>query len=54
MPRPILKKIDIIQLINRSLDFIKLSSKNSINLFNKQRNNLLMAMKISLIEFLLI
>ena len=35
MPRPILKKIDIIQLINKSLDFTKLSSKNSINLFSK-------------------
>ena len=38
MPRPILKKIDIIQLINKSLDFIKLSSKNSINLINKINN----------------
>ena len=37
MPRPILKKIDIIKLINKSLDFIKLTSKNSINLDNKQR-----------------
>ena len=35
MPRPILKKIDIIKLINRSLDFAKLSSKNSINLVKK-------------------
>ncbi len=35
MPRPILKKIDILQLINKSLDFIKLTSKNSINLINK-------------------
>ena len=37
MPRPILKKTDIIKLINRSLDFIKLSSKNSINLDNKAK-----------------
>ena len=37
MPRPILKKIDIIQLINKSLDFIKLTSKNSINLLNKNK-----------------
>lgn len=35
MPRPILKKIDIIKLINKSLDFIKLTTKNSINLVNK-------------------
>ena len=34
MPRPILKKINVIELINKSLDFIKLSSKNSINLIN--------------------
>ena len=39
MPAPILKKIDIIKLINKSLDFIKLSSKNSIN-FNKQSKNI--------------
>merc|ERR1711991_704093 len=38
MPRPILKKVNIIKLINKSLDFIKLSSKNSIN-FNKQSKN---------------
>ena len=35
MPRPILKKIDIIQLVNSSLNLTKLSSKNSINLFSK-------------------
>ena len=38
MPRPILKKVDIINLINKSLDFIKLSSKNSIKLFNGTKN----------------
>ena len=38
MPRPILKKTDIIQVINKSLDFIKLSSKSSINLINKVKN----------------
>jgi two-component system nitrogen regulation sensor histidine kinase NtrY len=32
MPRPILKKIDIKNVIDKSLDFIKLTSKNSINL----------------------
>ena len=38
MPRPILKKIDLNQLINKSLDFIKLTSKNSINLIFKTKN----------------
>ena len=38
MPRPILKKIDIVQLINKSLDFIKLSSKNLINFKSKAKN----------------
>jgi two-component system, NtrC family, nitrogen regulation sensor histidine kinase NtrY len=38
MPRPILKKIDITKLINTSLDFIKFSSKNSINLIKKTKN----------------
>ncbi len=32
MPRPIFKKVDIINLINKSLDFINLNSKNDINL----------------------
>jgi two-component system nitrogen regulation sensor histidine kinase NtrY len=36
MPRPILKKINVIELINKSLDFIKLTSKNSINFINKK------------------
>ncbi len=31
MPRPIFKKIDLTKIINKSLDFIKLTSKNSIN-----------------------
>ena len=39
MPRPILKKVDITQLINKSLDFIKLTSKNSINLLNGASNH---------------
>jgi len=38
MPRPILKKINIISLINKSLDFIKMTSKNSINLIKKTNN----------------
>ena len=39
MPRPILKKVDITKLINKSLDFIKLTSKNSINLLNGNSNH---------------
>ena len=38
MPRPILKKIDIVHIIKKSLDFIKLTSKNSINFINKSKN----------------
>ena len=37
MPRPILKKVDINKLINKFLDFINLTSKNSINLVNKTK-----------------
>ena len=32
MPRPILKKINLLKLINNSLDFVKMTSKASINL----------------------
>ena len=32
MPRPILKKIDIVKIVNKTLDFIKLTSKNTLNL----------------------
>ena len=32
MPRPILKKINIVDIIKKSLDLIKMSSKNEINL----------------------
>ena len=38
MPRPIFKKIDATKLINKSLDFIKLSTKSSINLINNSKN----------------
>jgi len=41
MPRPILKKIDIINLIKKSLDFIKLASKNSINLISNTKKQLI-------------
>ncbi len=39
MPRPILIKTDINQVINKSLDFIKLTSKNLINFNIKSKNN---------------
>ena len=39
MPRPILKKIDISQIINKSLDFIKITSKNSFNLINNSNGS---------------
>ncbi len=38
MPRPILRKINIVSLLKKSLDFIKISSKNSINLNVKEKN----------------
>ena len=38
MPRPILKKIDIVKLIKKTLDFLKLTSKNPINIVNKTNN----------------
>ena len=37
MPRPILKKINIINVIKKSLDFIKMTSKSSINLITKDK-----------------
>ena len=41
MPRPILKKMDIANLINKSLDFIKMTSKNSVNLIVKTKNTVI-------------
>ena len=38
MPRPILKKLNIIDLIKKSLDFIKMTSTNSIKLNFKNKN----------------
>ena len=38
MPRPILKKINIISIINNVLDLIKMSSKHSINLIQKSKH----------------
>ncbi len=37
MPQPILKKIDLTKLISKSLEFIKLTSKNTINLISKTK-----------------
>ena len=41
MPRPIFKKIDIINIINRSVDFIKMSSKNIINIITNHKKLLI-------------
>ncbi len=38
MPRPILKKVDIVKIINKSLDFIKMNSKHEINFTNKPKH----------------
>ena len=38
MPRPIFKKIDLIQLITKSSDFIKMTSKNSINVIKNTKD----------------
>ncbi len=38
MPRPIFKKIDLIQLITKSSDFIKMTSKNSINIIKNTQD----------------
>jgi two-component system, NtrC family, nitrogen regulation sensor histidine kinase NtrY len=38
MPSPLLKKIDIVKTIKKSLDFVKMSSKNNINLVIKIKN----------------
>ena len=37
MPRPILKKINIVNVIKKSLEFIKMTSKSSINLITKDK-----------------
>ena len=38
MPRPIFKKLNIVELIKSSLEFIKISSKNTINLISKNQD----------------
>ena len=37
MPRPIFKKINLIEIINQSVDFVKMSSKNEINITSQQK-----------------
>ncbi len=37
MPRPILNKVDIVKIIEKSLDLIKMSSKHEINFNNKSK-----------------
>ena len=39
MPRPIMKKLNIFDLVSRSVDFMKMSSKNKINI-NTNKNQL--------------
>ncbi len=38
MPRPILKKINLTKLVKNSLEFIKMTSKHTINLFSEEKN----------------
>ena len=42
MPRPILKKIDIIEIVKKSLEFIKMTSKNSITLTLKTKQQFIL------------
>ena len=42
MPRPILKKVNIKDLINQSLDFVKMSSKNKINFNIKTKHHFIL------------
>ena len=37
MPRPIFKKINIIDVLNNSVDFIKMTSKNKINIITDHK-----------------
>ena len=37
MPRPILKKINLVNLINQSLEFVKMTSTSSINFISKNK-----------------
>ena len=42
MPRPILKKINLVNVIKKSLDFVKLSSKSSIHFSVKEKKSLIL------------
>ena len=42
MPRPILKKVNIKDLINQSLDFVKMSSKNKMNFNIKTKHHFIL------------
>ncbi len=42
MPRPIFKNINILEVINRSIDFAKMSSKNNINLKSNEKKILIL------------
>ena len=39
MPRPILKKINFTEIVKKTLQFIKMTSKNSINLITNNKEN---------------
>ena len=41
MPRPIFKKLNILNVINRSVDFIKMSSKNNIEVKHNDKNQII-------------
>ncbi len=38
MPRPVFKEINIIEILNRSVDFAKMSSKNDIEIISNHKN----------------
>ena len=39
MPSPVFKKVNLISILERAVKFLKMNSKNEINLFNKSRMN---------------
>ena len=41
MPRPIFKKINIIEILNRSVDFVKMTSKNKIEIISEYKELLI-------------
>ena len=54
MPRPILKKINFLKVIKKSIEFIKISSKNSINVICHSKNLSINGDEDQLNEYLLI